>query len=224
MNENEALDQFNLENENFGTALEDAEKSEESVAQDIFEEESPLEESTADIMDESESFEENVEELDFKAQDEEVAAEEEVLEEIEDENNPLEIPQTIEEEEFEEAKEENTFVEEAVDSVDDSIDEIDEPDTIADENNQEEETFIDDSIITNDVHGIHIEFGIEAKGFILSVKMMEAMIEKGYIFKDMLDNKIFDAIMIFNGNLENTIVTDDIKIKIDNGKILLIKG
>ena len=54
--------------------------------------------------------------------------------------------------------------------------------------------------------------------------MMEAMIEKGYIFKDILNDKVFDAVMIFNGNLENTVVTSDIKIKIEDGKIQLIKG
>jgi hypothetical protein len=82
----------------------------------------------------------------------------------------------------------------------------------------------DINLISNDLNNIQIEFGIEAKGFILSVKMMEAMIEKGYIFKDILNDKVFDAVMIFNGNLDNTVMTKDIKIKIDDGNIQLIKG
>ena len=86
------------------------------------------------------------------------------------------------------------------------------------------DVMLDENIITNDLNNIKIEFGIEAKGFILSVHMMEAMIQKGYIFKDMLNDKVFDAVMIFNDNLENTIVTSDIKIKVEDGKIQLIKG
>lgn len=83
---------------------------------------------------------------------------------------------------------------------------------------------LNSDVITDNLNDIKIEFGIEAKGFILSTNMMEAMISKGYIFKEMIDNKVFDAVMIFNGNLDNTVMTDDIKIKIEDGKIQLVKG
>ena len=143
---------------------------------------------------------------------------------------------TFEDEEVKAAEEESTIEEinsslenESVQEDDTVIleepnEEIDEPTVEDTEEETVQEINTDENIITNDLNNIKIEFGIEAKGFILSITMMEVMIQKGYIFKDILNDKIFDAVMIFNGNLENTDMTNDIKIKIENGKIQLIKA
>jgi hypothetical protein len=134
-----------------------------------------------------------------------------------------EVP-VILEEDLPENEDTEEVLSQSEDLDEDVVEEIQEE--IEDFTETEESLEIDSDInlITNDLNNIQIEFGIEAKGFILSVKMMEAMIEKGYIIKDILNDKIFDAVMIFNGNLENTVMTSDIKIKIEDGKIQLIKG
>ncbi len=151
-----------------------------------------------------------IDNVDFSEEEEELVSE---IEEdiLDDENSSEEIDITLQEES---PTEETEIIDEINDQIEEESADL----------NKEEPIIEDENFITNDLDNINIEFGIEAKGFILSLKMMEAMIEKGYIFKDILNDKVFDAVMIFNGNLENTVMTNDIKIKIEDGKIQLIKG
>jgi len=207
--ESEAIDEFLEEDiKNEDISIEDLDISEESEEK----EEDSLE------IEEDVSNEAEIEELDLNCEEESLEEEDtkEILEEDSAEESD-ELAITNEQEDTEEAP-----------IVEEEIQEIEEPSIQEEELEVEEEISselsLDENLITNDLNNIKIEFGIEAKGFILSVNMMEAMIQKGYIFKDMLNDKVFDAVMIFNGNLENTVVTNDIKIKIEDGKIQLIKG
>jgi len=230
MNENQILENSNIEVE-----LEDLIQS---GSEEILENE-PLaddlgielpEEELDTVEDSIENEEEPTEEIsaladmDISEDETEIATIEEDI--VEDEITELENEETqedsdlaLEEEIVENDAEE---VEEVEQIQEESLALSTEEDIIEDEIVSEEVE--DESFITNDLHNIDIEFGIEAKGFILSLNMMEAMIEKGYVFKNILNDKVFDAVMIFNGNLENTVMTSDIKIKIEDGKIQLIKG
>jgi len=196
--------------------IEESEAIDEFLEEDIKNEDISIED--LDISEESEEKEEDsleIEELDLNCEEESLEEEDtkEILEEDSAEESD-ELAITNEQEDTEEA----SIVEEEIQEL--SIQE----EELEVEEETSSELSLDENLITNDLNNIKIEFGIEAKGFILSVNMMEAMIQKGYIFKDMLNDKVFDAVMIFNGNLENTVVTNDIKIKIEDGKIQLIKG
>jgi len=236
MNENEILDNLNTEDVNIEIESEDITHDEilettslpdeldlvipeaeefEAIDESLNEvidnsvsenEETPEEEST--LVDDANSIEETDE---VSMLEEYILDEENEVNELSENSTIEDIDETLDVESIEEESE-------TIEIVDEEIE--DEPLLLADE----EDTLEDENFITNDLNNINIEFGIEAKGFILSLKMMEAMIEKGYIFKDILNDKVFDAVMIFNGNLENTVVTNDIKIKIEDGKIQLIKG
>jgi len=195
------LDALISDNEENITLEEEPESTENIVDEDISEEETEL-------VDDSESIEESEE---VSMLEKYILDEENETEKISENSDIEDTDITLEEEVIEEQSEVIEPVEEEIKN--DSLSLADEEDNLEDEN-----------FITNDLDNINIEFGIEAKGFILSLKMMEAMIEKGYIFKDILNDKVFDAVMIFNGNLENTVMTNDIKIKIEDGKIQLIKG
>ena len=195
------LDALISDNEENITLEEEPESTENIVDEDISEEETEL-------VDDSESIEESEE---VSMLEKYILDEENETEKISENSDIEDTDITLEEEAIEEQSEVIEPVEEEIKN--DSLSLADEEDNLEDEN-----------FITNDLDNINIEFGIEAKGFILSLKMMEAMIEKGYIFKDILNDKVFDAVMIFNGNLENTVMTNDIKIKIEDGKIQLIKG
>jgi len=195
------LDALISDNEENITLEEEPESTENIVDEDISEEETEL-------VDDSESIEESEE---VSMLEKYILDEENETEKISENSDIEDTDITLEEEAIEEQSELIEPVEEEI--TNDSLSLDDEEDNLEDEN-----------FITNDLDNINIEFGIEAKGFILSLKMMEAMIEKGYIFKDILNDKVFDAVMIFNGNLENTVMTNDIKIKIEDGKIQLIKG
>ncbi len=208
---------------------------EENIEDDSVQENNSIDE------EEVSTIEEDIEDLDLTNEEEPLSEDTDTIEVQEEElSEPaIETEDDIEEvqeesivEEVDSSSEEESLQEEDPDSFELQEEEITEP-TIEEEQIEvqddiEEEPVedisTDENLITNDLNNIKIEFGIEAKGFILSVNMMEAMIQKGYIFKDMLNDKVFDAVMIFNGNLENTVMTNDIKIKIENGKIQLIRG
>jgi len=244
MNENEILDNPSIEIESEDFTQNDNEEILENISLDndleidSSEEEDPktIDESFEESINDLEEVSENESEL--VEEDESIENPEEVFVENEDElneddlSNDLEEDILSEENEIEESSEENSIEEdiETTEIIEEADEEIEEEsfEIANEEDSLEEEVSAcvseDASFITDDLDNISIEFGIEAKGFILSLKMMEAMIEKGYIFKDMLNDKVFDAVMIFNGNLENTVMTKDIKIKIEDGKIQLIKG
>jgi len=235
MNENEILDNPDIEDTNIEVELDDLiQNGSEEILENS---------SLSDSLDEN-SLSEEIDSLDDI---EELSAENELDMDLTEESETTDNIVTEPEEEISAENletdqedlpdlEENSLTDENDEtellSVDDDITIIDESEeqsfSLASESNEENDTIASvtsgDDFITDDLNNIDIEFGIEAKGFILSLKMMEAMIEKGYIFKDILNDKIFDAVMIFNGNLENTVMTSDIKIKIEDGKIQLIKG
>ena len=228
MNEEEILDNQNIEDLN--TSIE-SEDFEQVTDDDIFDVLSKDEELGIVDLEETEAINELIEENSEKDVQENILGDDDFLDELaalDDtllENEDLKSDDQNESttEEFDEPLE-NGSVDETTDvtlEVPEIKEEVELKEDIEDETIQEINT--DENIITNDLNNIKIEFGIEAKGFILSVNMMEAMIQKGYIFKDMLNDKVFDAVMIFNGNLENTVVTNDIKIKIENDKILLVR-
>jgi len=235
MNENEILDNPDIEDTNIEVELDDLiQNGSEEILENS---------SLSDSLDEN-SLSEEIDSLDDI---EELSAENELDMDLTEESETTDNIVTEPEEEISAENletdqedlpdlEENSLTDENDEtellSVDEDITIIDESEeqsfSLASESNEENDTIASvtsgDDFITDDLNNIDIEFGIEAKGFILSLKMMEAMIEKGYIFKDILNDKIFDAVMIFNGNLENTVMTSDIKIKIEDGKIQLIKG
>jgi len=235
MNENEILDNPDIEDTNIEVELDDLiQNGSEEILENS---------SLSDSLDEN-SLSEEIDSLDDI---EELSAENELDMDLTEESETTDNIVTEPEEEISAENletdqedlpdlEENSLTDENEEtellSVDEDITIIDESEeqsfSLASESNEENDTIASvtsgDDFITDDLNNIDIEFGIEAKGFILSLKMMEAMIEKGYIFKDILNDKIFDAVMIFNGNLENTVMTSDIKIKIEDGKIQLIKG
>ena len=212
--------------------MEETKTIDESFENSIDELENPVEEElNMDLPEVEEDKEilqedETVDDLDITEDEEKVSVlEEDTLEteevEVQEEITIEQTDLVIEEESIED---ENMNTEEV---VEDQTDESAIQDEQVEEDIKEEvlpKVEMDENLITNDLNNIKIEFGIEAKGFILSVNMMEVMIQKGYIFKDMLNDKVFDAVMIFNGNLENTVVTNDIKIKIEDGKIQLVKS
>ena len=251
MNEEQLLDEKNIDNIDLGSVdIDDVFKEEPAIEGDEsivnLEDLASDDTSDTDDMDLSQGLEDmisgesdNLDDILSNEEEQEEVSEiseepEEAVADIDVETaQDLETEESIEEpgalDELLEEESTDIVEEENLDILEEPQNQITEP--IVEEEESEDtkeeiaqEVPVNSEVITNDLKDIKIEFGIEAKGFILSTNMMEVMISKGYIFKDMIDNKEFDAVMIFNGNLENTVTTNDIKIKIEDGKIQLIKG
>ena len=225
MNENEILDNLNIEDLNLDVETEDLEQTSNKDVEEDISKDDELDIEISEVK-ESETIDDSLD-VDITLQDD---------------ASTYDLNTNVIEDAPVEEEEENSSIEEIETSVDEgSI--KDDADILAMNEEETEECIkleelevkedieetvqelnTDENIITDDLNNIKIEFGIEAKGFILSIAMMEAMIQKGYVFKDILNDKTFDAVMIFNDNLENTVMTNDIKIKIENGKIQLIKA
>ena len=228
------LEELALDGENPEEETSSIEESVEEVVEDVEEITPHIEEEEFslpeldDVEESTESTEEitleNVDEIeDDISNEEDNIVESEDIETLLDDEEALLEDQTTEDLSLAENIEEE-IVPEVQEEITSELEEEEISTSVISEDEVSIETDFDEKLISNDLNNIKIEFGIEAKGFILSVKMMEAMIEKGYIFKDILNDKTFDAVMIFNDNLENTVMTSDIKIKIEDGNIQLIKN